>query len=137
MIRLYATNEDNDRSLWGWIKKNPISSAAIGAGVVLAGKVVLDSDMASRLHRRQTRDLATLNGELAAKIKNMGVVASKIGSVSISAFSSELEKIANVSNQLGLAKDPSDILDRRTIRKFRKPNPRILPAPQVVSKLVK
>jgi hypothetical protein len=46
-------------------------------------------------------------------------------------FSDEMSKIS-----VAIVKNPADTLDKRTSRHFRKPNPRVLPAPMPSGKLV-
>lgn len=78
---------------------------------------------------------------LGSKIMGAGrnalkfVTRGKFGEVDfeelIALYGEDLQKIAAT-----LIRDPNDTLDRRTTRKLRKPNPRILPAPTPSGKLV-
>jgi hypothetical protein len=64
-------------------------------------------------------------------------VSGKQEEIEVVKFRSFVEEYASlVKEALVLVKNPKDTLDRRTIRKFRKPNPRILPAPLPSGKLV-
>ena len=63
-----------------------------------------------------------------------------LGDKMYESFADEYVKIATSRQMDKVSKlmipNPKDVLDKRTTRKFRKPNPRILPAPLPSGKLV-
>jgi len=73
-----------------------------------------------------------LDPKTVARVERYKTVKSAV----INAFTEELSRIHAEKVAVAIIKDPSDKLDRRTSRHFRKPNPRILPAPLPSGKLV-
>lgn len=46
------------------------------------------------------------------------------------------DELRHIKTAVAIIKNPADTLDRRTSRHYRKPNPRIMPAPMPSGKLV-